>query len=65
SDSDSDSESDKDHNDKTDKSNNKELPDTGNDVPNNDTLFGSLFATLGGLFLIGRRRKNKNNNAEK
>ncbi|EXO10463.1 LPXTG cell wall anchor domain-containing protein, partial [Staphylococcus aureus] len=41
--------------------NNKELPDTGNDAQNNGTLFGSLFAALGGLFLVGRRRKNKNN----
>ncbi|MFZ7952664.1 hypothetical protein ACO1DO_00010 [Staphylococcus aureus] len=31
----------------------------GSHVPNNDTLFGSLFATLGGLFLIGIRRKTK------
>lgn len=59
SDSDSDSDADKDHNDKADKSNSKELPDTGNE--NNGTLFGSLFAALGGLFLVGRRRKNKNN----
>ncbi|EXN01068.1 surface protein, partial [Staphylococcus aureus DAR5803] len=61
SDSDSDSDADRDHNDKTDKPNNKELPDTGNDAQNNGTLFGSLFAALGGLFLVGRRRKNKNN----
>ncbi|MCQ9903564.1 MSCRAMM family adhesin SdrC, partial [Staphylococcus aureus] len=52
---------DKDHNDKADKPNNKELPDTGNDAQNNATLFGSLFAALGGLFLVGKRRKNKNN----
>ena len=46
-------------NDKADKPNNKELPDTGNDAQNNATLFGSLFAALGGLFLVGRRRKTK------
>ena len=51
----------KDHNDKADESNGKELPDTGNNDQNNGTLFGSLFAALGGLFLISRRRKNKNN----
>ncbi|WP_420876792.1 LPXTG cell wall anchor domain-containing protein [Staphylococcus petrasii] len=61
SDSDSDSNANKDHNDKAGKANDKELPDTGNDLSNNGTLFGSLFATLGGLFLIGKRRKNKNN----
>ena len=44
----------KDHNDKV---NSKELPDTGNE--NNGTLFGSLFSALGGLFLVGRRRKTK------
>ncbi|MGZ2592226.1 LPXTG-motif cell wall-anchored protein, partial [Staphylococcus borealis] len=51
----------KDHNDKADKSNDNELPDTGNNTQNNGTLFGSLFAALGGLFLAGSRRKNKNN----
>ncbi|HDD0375786.1 TPA: fibrinogen-binding adhesin SdrG C-terminal domain-containing protein, partial [Staphylococcus aureus] len=55
-DADADSDADKGHNDKV---NSKELPDTGNE--NNGTLFGSLFAALGGLFLVGRRRKNKNN----
>ena len=28
-------------------------------MPNNATLFGSLFAALGGLFLVGKRRKKK------
>ena len=60
-DSDADSDADKDHNDKADKSNDNELPDTGNNTQNNGTLFGSLFAALGGLFLAGSRRKNKNN----
>ena len=47
------------HNNKADKSNNNELPDTGNNDQNNGTLFGSLFAALGGLLLVGRRRKTK------
>ena len=55
-----DADADKDHNDKADKPNDKELPDTGNDAQNNATLFGSLFAALGGLFLVGKRQ-NKNN----
>ena len=58
-DADSDADADKDHNDKADKPNDKELPDTGNDAQNNATLFGSLFAALGGLFLVGKRRKTK------
>ena len=34
------------------------LPETGDDSnQNNATLFGSLFAALGSLFLFGRRRK--------
>ncbi|EEK12270.1 LPXTG cell wall anchor domain-containing protein, partial [Staphylococcus hominis] len=61
SDADADSDADKAHNDKADKSNSNELPDTGNNNQNNGTLFGSLFAALGGLFLVGRRRKNENN----
>ncbi|WP_157035612.1 LPXTG cell wall anchor domain-containing protein, partial [Staphylococcus haemolyticus] len=60
-DSDADADADKAHNDKADKSNSNELPDTGNNNQNNGTLFGSLFAALGGLFLVGRRRKNENN----
>ncbi|MCG1418852.1 LPXTG cell wall anchor domain-containing protein, partial [Staphylococcus epidermidis] len=60
-DSNLDSDADKDHNNKADKSNIKELPDTGDNDQNNVTLFGSLFAALGGLFLVGRRHKNKNN----
>ena len=28
-------------------------------LKNNATLFGSLFAALGGLFLVGKRRKTK------
>ncbi|PNZ80506.1 LPXTG cell wall anchor domain-containing protein, partial [Staphylococcus microti] len=36
----------------------KTLPETGN-TSTNTTLFGSLFAALGGLFLLGRRRKEK------
>ncbi|HDH0938944.1 TPA: LPXTG cell wall anchor domain-containing protein, partial [Staphylococcus aureus] len=54
-----DSDADADADSDADKVNSKELPDTGNE--NNGTLFGSLFAALGGLFLVGRRRKNKNN----
>ncbi|EEK13169.1 LPXTG cell wall anchor domain-containing protein, partial [Staphylococcus hominis] len=60
-DSDADADSDKNHNDKVDKSNSKELPNTGNNDQNNGTFYGSLFAALGGLFLVGRRRKNKGN----
>ncbi|HDB3912518.1 TPA: LPXTG cell wall anchor domain-containing protein, partial [Staphylococcus aureus] len=58
-DADADSDADADADSDADKVNSKELPDTGNE--NNGTLFGSLFAALGGLFLVGRRRKNKNN----
>ncbi|MCU5745451.1 Ig-like domain-containing protein, partial [Staphylococcus sp. SQ8-PEA] len=36
----------------------KALPDTGN-TENSGTIFGSLFAALGALFLVGRRRKEK------
>ncbi|WP_142351354.1 LPXTG cell wall anchor domain-containing protein, partial [Staphylococcus sp. HMSC078A12] len=46
------------------KSDGKSLPDTGDNDQVNSTLFGSLFAALGGLFLVGKRRKN-NNNEEK
>ncbi|MVM97389.1 LPXTG cell wall anchor domain-containing protein [Staphylococcus aureus] len=39
----------------------KELPETGQQTDQgNATLFGSLFAALGGLFLVGKRRKNNN-----
>ncbi|WP_156666833.1 LPXTG cell wall anchor domain-containing protein, partial [Staphylococcus simulans] len=46
------------------KSDGKALPDTGDNDQVNSTLFGSLFAALGGLFLVGKRRKN-NNSEEK
>ncbi|MFU1728178.1 YPDG domain-containing protein [Mammaliicoccus sciuri] len=39
----------------------KVLPDTGETPAENATLFGSLFAGLGSLFLFGRRKKKKNN----
>ncbi|WP_239732948.1 MULTISPECIES: Rib/alpha-like domain-containing protein, partial [unclassified Mammaliicoccus] len=47
-----------------DKSNNdKKLPDTGEQPINNGALFGGLFAGIGSLFLLGRRKKdNKENN---
>ncbi len=47
-----------------DKSNNdKKLPDTGEQPINNGALFGNLFAGVGSLFLLGRRKKdNKENN---
>ncbi|WP_275936766.1 LPXTG cell wall anchor domain-containing protein [Staphylococcus pasteuri] len=52
SDSDADSDNDKDHSD------DKALPETGEESnSNNATLFGTLFAGLGSLFLFGRRRK--------
>ncbi|WP_369426885.1 LPXTG cell wall anchor domain-containing protein, partial [Staphylococcus pasteuri] len=36
------------------------LPETGEESnSNNATLFGSLFAGLGSLFLLGRRRKKE------
>ena len=49
---------DKAHNDKADKSNSNELPDTGNNNQNNGTLFGSLFAARR-IILSWRRRKTK------
>ena len=36
-----------------------DLPDTGNSESNKGTIFGTLFAALGAIFLFGRRRKNK------
>ncbi|MVH49165.1 LPXTG cell wall anchor domain-containing protein, partial [Staphylococcus aureus] len=45
---------------KSDKLDGKALPDTGDNDQINSTLFGSLFAALGGLFLVGKRRKNNN-----
>ncbi|WP_332311068.1 E domain-containing protein [Mammaliicoccus sciuri] len=47
-----------------DKSNNdKKLPDTGEQPINNGALFGGLFAGVGSLLLLGRRKKdNKENN---
>ncbi len=47
-----------------DKSNNdKKLPDTGEQPINNGALFDNLFAGVGSLFLLGRRKKdNKENN---
>ncbi|WP_141763192.1 LPXTG cell wall anchor domain-containing protein, partial [Staphylococcus sp. HMSC34G04] len=57
SDSDSDKDVDKDHSDK------EALPQTGEQSnSNNATLFGSLFAGLGSLFLFGRRRKKDADN---
>ena len=40
------------------KSEAKALPETGN-TDNSGTIFGSLFAALGALFLAGRRRKKE------
>ncbi|HDE0413544.1 TPA: LPXTG cell wall anchor domain-containing protein, partial [Staphylococcus aureus] len=41
--------------------NKNSLPDTGNDRQNNEgTLFGSLLAIVGSIFVFGRR-KNKDN----
>ncbi|WP_275086364.1 Rib/alpha-like domain-containing protein [Staphylococcus intermedius] len=37
----------------------EQLPDTGESQTQNGALLGGLFAALGGLFLIGRRRKEK------
>ncbi|MDF0011923.1 Rib/alpha-like domain-containing protein, partial [Staphylococcus pseudintermedius] len=37
----------------------EQLPDTGESNTQNGALLGGLFAALGGLFLIGRRRKEK------
>ncbi|MEB6259059.1 YPDG domain-containing protein, partial [Mammaliicoccus sciuri] len=37
----------------------KVLPDTGETPAENATLFGSLFAGLGSLFLFGRRKKEE------
>ncbi|HHU6749880.1 TPA: Rib/alpha-like domain-containing protein, partial [Staphylococcus pseudintermedius] len=37
----------------------EQLPDTGESHTQNGALLGGLFAALGGLFLIGRRRKEK------
>ncbi|WP_420893910.1 LPXTG cell wall anchor domain-containing protein [Staphylococcus devriesei] len=51
------------HNGNHEKVNNnhdKSLPDTGNNDQTNGTLFASLFATVGALFLTGRRRKKDN-----
>ena len=36
-----------------------DLPDTGNSESNKGTIFGTLFAALGAIFLFGRRRKDK------
>ncbi|WP_141743931.1 LPXTG cell wall anchor domain-containing protein, partial [Staphylococcus sp. HMSC072H03] len=36
-----------------------QLPETGNNEESNGTLFGSLFAAAGSLFLAGKRRRNK------
>ncbi|WP_232137343.1 putative Ig domain-containing protein [Staphylococcus kloosii] len=35
------------------------LPDTGETDPKNSTLFAGIFAALGSLFILGRRRKKK------
>ncbi|HHE5817648.1 TPA: LPXTG cell wall anchor domain-containing protein, partial [Staphylococcus aureus] len=35
------------------------LPETGQENAGQTTLLGSLFAALGGAFLLGRRRKDK------
>ncbi len=40
------------------KGNQKSLPDTGGN-DNNATVFGTLFAGLGSLLFIGRRKRNK------
>lgn len=40
----------------------KVLPDTGEQPIENTTLFGSLFAGLGSLFLFGRRKDEKEEN---
>lgn len=42
-------------------SNDESLPKTGLETQSNGTLFGTLFAAIGGVFLAGRRRKNKGN----
>ncbi|MDO5376506.1 MAG: LPXTG cell wall anchor domain-containing protein, partial [Staphylococcus rostri] len=63
-DSDSDSDSDSDNDSDADADHDKDshgdaLPETGADNANG-TLFGTLFAAVGSLFLVGsRRRKNK------
>ncbi|MGV3274199.1 Rib/alpha-like domain-containing protein [Staphylococcus sp. 11261D007BR] len=44
----------------SDKDNKEEvLPETGQESDNKGTLFGGLFAALGGLLLFGRRKRNK------
>ncbi|BCU51644.1 hypothetical protein JCM2421_04160 [Staphylococcus auricularis] len=59
-DADADADADTDANSDSD-SDEETLPDTGNNnSPQNATLLGSLFAGLGSLFLLGRRRKNNN-----
>ncbi|MFH0717589.1 LPXTG cell wall anchor domain-containing protein, partial [Staphylococcus delphini] len=40
----------------------EKLPETGSQQTNNSALLGSLFAGIGSLFLIGRRRKYKKDN---
>ncbi|EKF8779401.1 LPXTG cell wall anchor domain-containing protein [Staphylococcus pseudintermedius] len=37
----------------------EQLPDTGESNTQNGAFLGGLFAALGGLFLIGRRRKER------
>jgi LPXTG-motif cell wall-anchored protein len=37
------------------------LPDTGETDPKNSTLFAGIFAALGSLFILGRRRRKKDN----
>ncbi|WP_353477789.1 LPXTG cell wall anchor domain-containing protein [Staphylococcus felis] len=35
------------------------MPDTGGNAGKNTTLFGALFAGLGSLLLVGRRKRRK------
>ncbi|SFZ77397.1 LPXTG-motif cell wall anchor domain-containing protein, partial [Staphylococcus pasteuri] len=58
-----DTDSDSNHDDDKGHSDDKALPETGEESnSNNATLFGSLFAGLGSLFLFGRRRKKDADN---
>ena len=50
-------------NDHSKSNNDKYLPDTGEQALTNGALFGGLFAGVGSLLLLGRRKKdNKENN---